>query len=77
MTEDRTVVFIEKINRFSLRVDGQEHSISVDPTIYTHFTNQFKNNTEDQKKRKATLFKLMEAAYRQGYSDGRGENSPP
>ena len=75
MAEEHTVVIVKKLARFTLRVDGREQPIPVDETVYTHYTNQFKNKTDDQKKRRTTLFKLMEAAYKQGFSDGQNQTN--
>ena len=54
-----------------LSVDGRNVTIKVSDALMAHFHEQFKTNTEDQRKRKATLQELMRAAYCKGLRDGR------
>ncbi len=56
---------------FTLRVDRFEIQIPVAEAVFAHYQEQFKRNTDGQKKRFTTLMKLMTAAYKHGVEDGK------
>lgn len=60
----------EEKNNFTLNVDDEQVQIPVNKDIFAHYVNQFKTNTDNQKRRRATLVNLMRAAYLQGIRDG-------
>ncbi len=53
------------------RVDGEEVTVNVPAELKAYFSEQFvrPNPTSAQKKRYATLMKLLEAAYKKGRED--------
>lgn len=59
------------MKNINVNVDNQTVAVPVLEILYTLFQEQFPNRTDDQKKRKKTLFQLMAAAYRKGLEDGR------
>ena len=61
-----------KTAKLRFRVDGQEVVVDVAADLKAYFTEQFvrPNPTAAQKKRYATLMRLLEAAYKKGREAG-------